>query len=573
MLLPIFVGILMPVSGSAQSNAPGATRLPKTQSENHALGQHVTRPYGDYRYVPQDGLYKDVTLGDAAEDLGRDLRNVSATVDSFNQRVGWSFQPTIGDLTFISHMSGLGYTGHLARGQWGARYNGNSADYLTVMLGPLIMDNFYAGYGAIYSDLNGTYPGVASLPPDDRWIQIVWLSFRASFVLGNSIAISIQPYLYYLPNTGQLGWSLPGPNVGAGFYSVLGNQALFGITWEKELGTWNLMAYDQFSPFSFSLNIFNAAAGNAAQWGDLSPVDRVGRYSLGYGSTGNLANYNPQAGYSGPRNPANLINGYYNIMGIRAYGRLGYRTRSMLYFDRADTWDKSFNHAYARITGGGYLRNGDADFSSFVGYDFYSSQPFDTYLHWVMTGVRKRLSQTFAAYASAGYYWGTGPQSYGDGALGLVGVQHQLGLYTSQQAEVGRRVFQPVRSAAGIEDYAEYSITHQLGLRTQIRAITGVSERRIHSSVENSYVVKYAGVFLTSAITPRLSANATTGWERSEAIPAGIVLDRWLYRLGLFYSATQNIQTQLLYQYQDVHGTPAISYSEHFIYLGVTKHF
>ena len=553
---------------------PAAERLPEPPPANYALREDVSRPYGDYQYVPQKGLYRDVTFGDATEDVSNALRGVGLGVRAINQSAGWNLSPTLGDFTFISRGAGAFYNGLGAEAWWGSSFNGNSPDYLTVMIGPLVMDNFITGYGAIYSDLNGTIPGLDNLPPDDRWIHVIWLSFRASILLGESISISLQPFLYYLPNTNEVGWAIPGPLAGTGLLSQLGTSAFAEITWSKDVGTWRLAAYDQFSPFGYGGSLFGAFAGGTAGWGDLSPVDLVGRYSVGYG-IGDVTNYNPQSGYGGANLPDAGLGGFYNLAGFRAFGQHGYRTSSMFYIDRIDVWDDDFRHLSARLIGGAYIRNGDSFFSSWAGYNFTTAEPWQSVLHWAVAGARRRFTPSIAAYAEVGYYWQTGDEAsrIGEGMMGLIGIQQQLGVYTAHQTEAGRRVFNPARSATGIEDYIQYGISHRIGLKSTLSAVAGISERRILSNIENDHVVKYANVVFTTSITPRLSATAMASWEHAEVEASQYEVERWLYRFSLLYSLSRDIQAQAIYQYEDAHGSPNINYSEHYIYLGVSKRF
>ncbi|OYW75808.1 MAG: hypothetical protein B7Z37_11490 [Verrucomicrobia bacterium 12-59-8] len=454
---------------------------------------------------------------------------------------------------------------------WGSAFDKNSADHLTVMLGPLLMDRFLAGYGAIYSDVSGTIPGFENLPPDDRWIHIVYLTCRASLILGD-LSISLNPFLYYLPNTGRVGWAIPGPLAGTGLISQFGTTAFSQINWYKELGRWKVSAYDQFSPFAVGGSLFNVFGGASAGWGDLSPIDRVGRYAVGYG-TGDVTNYGSRSSYGGPQTPHSGVAGIYNIAGVRAFRNIGDRTMAMFYLDRFDLWDSEFNHTRASLLGGAYLKNGDQFFSSYVGYNFMTAAPWTSAFNWAVAGVKKRLTQSLLTYAEAGYYWQSGDENakVGKGWTALAGIQQQLGLYTNHRVEAGRRVYLPVRSSPGVENFVQYGISHRLRQRNVLSANVGITERHVISSVENDSVLKYAAVSLTTFITPRLSAITLAGWEHVEFEQSQFIQDSWQCRLSLLYALTRDIQAQAIYQYQDVHGTN--HYSEHYIYLGASKSF
>ncbi len=558
-------------SASAQNGRSAGAQAPAAR---HALSEHVTHPYsaqssyGEYQYLPQQGLYKDVTMGERVEDFNRAFHNAGSALDRLNHYTGWTMYGGTGDWTYTAR-AGIGGFALPGFGLgWGSSYT-HSQGYFKIAAGPLLLDNFYAGLGAIYTDINGPMPGRELLPPDDRWSMMVWLSFRASLVLSDSIAVSIQPFLYWLPLKGEVGWGIPGPYAGM-FLPQLGTVSLLQIAWAKEVGNWRLTAYDQFSPMLAPYNIWDVFLNANIAWGDLSPIERVGRYGFGYGAS-DVTNYDPQARFGLRNDDWDGVGGYYNLAGFRAYGKHGYQTQSLFYFDRVDFWDKNFNDTYSAILGGAYLRTGDQYFSTYAGYNFASAEPFNNFLHWAVVGAQKQLTPALRAYVQGGYFWQTGED--GDqGWLGLVGLQQRLGLRTSHGVEVGRRVYRPLASAPGIEDYIEYRLLHQIGSRASLSAFAGMSERTVKANMESDYVVKYAGTMLSTQISQRISSFATAGWERVE-IESGdlLMIDRWTYRLGLMYTVTQDIQSHCFYQYEDLHGS--INYSEHYLYLGVSKRF
>lgn len=535
----------------------------------HTLAQDVTRPYGEYEYLPQKSLYKDVHIGDVIEDFGRAFNNVGAAVRKINDYAGWNSQTVAGDF-YMGSRGGVQGVALPGIGLGLGDRPGNSQG-LYFLLGPLLLDNIYAGYGAMYSDING----VGALPtfgqpPDDRWAQIVWLSFRATMMLGDSISVSLQPMVYWLPSTGKVGWGMPGPFFGM-FLPQMGPLAMFEVAWTKEVGNWKFALFDQFSPIFYQWNIWDVQT-SAPWFGDLSPIDRVGRYSVGIG--GDYDNYDPQARLGVRDGDSDTLGGFYNIAGFRAFGTHGYHTKSLLYFDRIDLWDKNFRDTLgpSSIRGGAYLQSGDQFLTTYAGYNFVSSEPFNSLFNWAVIGVQKRLSPSLNTYAQVGYYWQSGALDGGEGWLGMVGFQHRISPRTTHGGEIGRRVYTPVRTGPGVENYAEYRVSHNLGLRSTLAGFAGTSHRNFQSSIENDYVLKYVGAGLNTQLTIRMKAFVSATWEDLEIEPADIVWDRWTYRLGLIYALTENIQSNCFYQYEDTNGKP-FNYTEHFLYLGVTKRF
>lgn len=552
---------------TAQRNS-GAANL-----GNQALAQDVTRPFGEYKYVPQTGLYKDVTLGDIADDLRDGVGSVGQFLNKINLAAGWSQVNPDGFST--AAMAGVGPFRLPSAGIfYGSPYYGSSANGLRFMAGPLMIDDIYLGYGLLYSDIQGQFPGREGLAPDDRWGQMVTLNFRASLAIGNSIGVSIQPYLYYLPEYGKIGWGVPGP-IG----TFLGYQpnaiALFQIAWRKQVGNWDFTIYDAFDPRIYQYNVWDVLLSSQAQFGNLTPIERVGRYSLGYGGGGDLNNYNPQARAGVHPSNWNGVAGYYNIFGVRAQNIISPTVKSLYYLFRNTYWDSRFRNVSNSdiIVGGAYIQAGDPYFTTYAGYNFASFQPFNSFMHWAVVGAKKQLGPAFTLYGQGGYAWWTGDLDGPSGSLYTVGLQQQLGQRTAQYFEVGRRVFTPVTGPYGIENYVDYRINHMLGVRNNITGFIGMSDRKTVPG-GNNQVFKYTGLMLNSMVSMRLTAFASSGWSNTESGIDPFIYDDWTHRFGLRYNATQNIQTQAFYQYQEVStNSAAINYSEHYIYLGVTKRF
>lgn len=558
--------------GSANAVAQTPVRNPGQEAaKKQAISQDVSRPFGDYRYVPQTGLYKDVTFGDRVEDFKEGAGKVGAFVNNLNVATGWSqYNPDGLSYTLWGGVNQIRLPGGGI--YYGSPFTGTTSGNLQLRIWPFIFDNFYLGYGLLYDDIQGNFPGREQLPPDDRWAQIVTLSFRASLTIGNTVGISIQPYLYWLPNKGEVGWGIPGPLAGFGNYQPNLN-ALLTILWNKQVGNWNLSVTDMFSPRIYQYNLWNIFVNSSSGFGDLSPIDRVGRYGLGNGA-GDLSNYSPQARANVHPGDWKGFAGYYNVLGSRAVGTLGYDTKSLLYLYRTDFWDSHFRGDFATVSGGAYLQKGNPYFSVYGGYSFSTSQPFNTYLHWTTVGAIKRIGASTSVYAQGGYYWYTGQGDGGTGALATLGIVQRVGLRTNHYAEVGRRIYTPPTGPAGIEDYIDYRINHMLGSRTSIAGFVGTA--KVYTREQgNSFNVKYAGLILNYLVSSRTSTFASSGWARSETGSVNSYInDTWTHRFGLHHNLTENIQFQAYYQYMDVRSnTFSNNYSEHFIYIGALKRF
>lgn len=559
--------------GASGLNGQTAVRNPVQSSVgNQSLSQDVTRPFGEYRYMPQSGLYKDVTWGDRVDDLKDGIRNVGGFLNNINLRTGWSQSYSNGVTSTV--MGGVGPFSLPGLGiGWGNRYVDNPNGYFQLRAGPILLDNFYVGYGAIYDDIQGNFPGRSSYGADDRWGQIVNLTFRLSMMFGDSIGVSIQPYLYWLPDKGQVGWGVPGPL--GGFMGYQPNaMALAQIAWNRQVGNWNFSLYDIFNPRIYQYNLWDILLTSQQNFGNLSPIERVGRYSLGYGA-GDLTNYNPQfrAGLQPSRWDG--LAGYYNVVGARAVGTLGPDVKTLLFFYKTDYWNKNFQSANGMntIAGGAYIQKGDPNFATYAGYNFGSADPYTSFIHWAVAGVNKRVTPGMLVFVQGGYYWNTGVNGGTSGELVSAGFQQMLGQRTSHYFEIGRRVYTPVTGPYSVGNYVDYRISHFLGVRSNISAYAGMSDNR-SVTIGPSLSYKYAGLIFNTNVTQRLSMFASSGWSKTSIGSNSFISDVWTHRFGLRHNLTQNIQSQAYYQYQETrYNTSAYNNSEHFIYLGVTKRF
>lgn len=526
--------------------------------------------YGEYRYVPQKGIYRGTTIGEAVEDFGDTFTRFGRSVTELNQYAGWSATNSDGGFSYGFGVGLHPMLGANINGQFGNPYYGTNPHSLAISLGPAILDQFTIGYGAIYTDLNGEAPGVLN---DDGWGQIVWLNARASIVLGNSISISIQPMIYWLPEEGEVGWGIPAPIAGVFLPQQFSPVSLAQIAWTKQVGAWQLSLFDQFSPYISPYSFWDTAfSANSPGWYDLSPIDRVGRYALGYGSQdpGNFS-YNTSSRIGVRSESYRPLYQFYNWAGARAYRDWSPQTQSMFYFDRIDVWDDDFNHQLATISGGAYIQTGTEATRYWAGYSFASSEPYQDFLHNALVGASHRFSQYLSGYVQGGYYWYSG--SIADhGYMGQVGLNQQLGAHTYQNISAGRRMYHPGLQDPGIEDFVEYRFVQRLGPRTTLMAYSGLSERHVETDgPENDVTYKFAGVNLNTQFTERTFGFAIAGWESAEFEVDGFETDRWLYRLGLLSQFDHNVQMQCFYQFEDVHGTQ--NFSEHLLYLGMSKSF
>jgi hypothetical protein len=547
--------------------------LPSQESQRtnrNALSEDVIQPYGNYRYEEQVGLYRDVTMGDLAQDFATSATAVWSSIKSLNTYAGWAMRNSMGDLSW-NIGGGLGGGPQSGFGFPSSGYAGSDPNRLSIHLGPLVVDNIYAGYGLIYNDIYGyNFPNRTSYARDDTIGQMVWVSARTSMILGDSIGITVTPMAYWLPNTGRVGWGIPGPFGAMMMGAGMGGQALAQITWAKAIGRWKLALYDQFTPNGAAYNVGQIAGQGSYQLGDLTPIDRVGRYSLGYGAASAIDNYDPTLSSMRGQDPSWNMS-FFNIAGFNAYCAHTETLQSMYYINRFDSWDNDFNKLLATINGGAAVRAGDGSQGVYAVYNFSSADPFNIYIHSASVGAYKMLGPAIRVYGEAGYYWISGIPNGPNGAVGLVGLRQQLGESTYHAFEAGRSVFRPGNLTPGIQDYAQYNVGHQLGSRSVIFGYAGLFSRKQDFVIENDLVFKYAGVTFRGGITDRLFCLASALYEAVENESSSFDSNSRIYITGLDYLLSDTIMGNCFYQYQDTRGTQ--DFTEHSLFLGLTKQF
>ena len=99
-LLALFAGFCMVYA----HEAGGLTDLPPAETSPRSgggLGHQESFPrFGAYEYVEQQGLYKDITLGESLEDLGKAASSIgSSSIIALKRYAGRSSRHTIAVLT------------------------------------------------------------------------------------------------------------------------------------------------------------------------------------------------------------------------------------------------------------------------------------------------------------------------------------------------------------------------------------------------------------------------------------------------------------------------------------------
>lgn len=569
------VGVLqfsIAMVGSLQAATKEIEQAPKVSKSttnsgavSGTLADDVTQPFGIYHYEKQEGIYKNATAGELAQDFVSSVVSVGSLVRNINSYAGWGSSAGGFRWNVAGGAGGAAPIGY-GLGLYGEYQQNQDINRLAFALGPLTIDGIYAGYGLIYNDVNGASRR-ESYAEDDQIGDILWLSARTSLVLGN-FALSVQPFVYWLPQTGEVGWGMPGPFAGMLMGAGLGAQSLAQAVWAKETGRWRLAAYDLFSPQVANYNIGQIAGGAQYFLGDLTPIDRVGRYSLGYGA-GNLQNYDPTLA-SIPGENRTWRPQFFNVAGLAAYCDHSPVVQSTYYFNRIDMWDDGFQHARAIINGGAAIRASDGPNQIYSGYEFQSGNPYDQFFHTAYAGMAKQMGPNIYTYAVGRYIWITGLtntyQTYG----GAVGLRQQLGVESFHAIEAGRGVFNPGNQALGIEDYIQYRIGHQLGPRSSLQGYAGISNRRQDFVTEQDSVVRFCGAQFQWFITDRATLFASALYQDIEVEP----IQRWnsrIYTTGITHLISKTTTGNCFYQYEDTRGT--LDFTEHSLFIGISKEF
>lgn len=566
LLKAICICVLLTGSAIGQ-NLSGRDSLSQGQEYNYTGGRY-------------QGLTSDVVLNGALEvpsALASQVSQASAFLMQVSSFAAWTDLTQPEGYAGISGAAGIGLPNiftnesHILPGQ-------KQDPYLAYRLGPFYVDQVYGGIATIYSDVQGTPPGINSLGlNDDNWAGMTWLSARLTAYITDRFALTINPWIYWLPLKNEVGWAAGGGLFGLNSWITPQTSATLGF--HVPVGRWDFSFFDQFQAFFLQDSILSENFFVNAQAWDMSPVDPAGRFQFGgFGPshidmTGDTRlSSNDQLFRSDRLFFRN--NAYFN-----ATTTLGESTSFSTYYSRYDFWNDDMEHLNSWDTVGAVVAATTGNFRPFVSYQGSSWDQWSSSFHWLVTGAALRVNPQLLAYANVGYLWSSsGEQSNdADSVLGVFGFRHQLGPNTSHSLEAGRSVTDPEFNARTRSDYVSYMITQTLGPRLSASAFLMYADRMYLGGqrVGRDHKIAAAGAVARCILDEKSSLSLFSAFERLEMDDINRGYDLWTYRMNYFRRIGQSVSWHMMYQYQNAGSgnNPVDNWSEHLIYAGIMKQF
>jgi hypothetical protein len=152
-------------------------------------------------------------------------------------------------------------------------------NYLAARFGPFWLTNVMGGVATIYNDTQGTFPSSNFNQQTDNWAAMTWVSATLTAYVTDRFAITMSPWVYYLPLEGTVGWA-----AGSGFVGLnswISPQSMAQVGFHLPIGRWDISFHDQFQAYFLQDSILSENFFISAQASDIEPVDPAGRFQMG----------------------------------------------------------------------------------------------------------------------------------------------------------------------------------------------------------------------------------------------------------------------------------------------------
>ncbi len=544
---------------------------------NDSLSHGQEYYYGGGRY---QGLSSDVLINGAldapAAGVGA-ISGASAFLTQITTFGAWQGMQTPEGYVGLSGAMGLALP-NLFTNQTSISHIQKQDPYFGYRLGPFYVDQVYGGIATIYSDVQGNPPGITQAGlDDDNWSAMTWLSARFTAYVTDRFAITINPWIYWLPLKNEVGWAAGGGLFGLNSY--LNPQTSATIGFHIPVGRWDFSFYDQFQAFMLQDSILSENFFVNAQAWDMSPVDPAGRFQFG----GFGPSYVDMTGDTRLSTNDQLFrsdrlffrnNAYFN-----ATTTIGTGMSFSTYYGRYDFWDDDMDHLGAWDTAGAVLAGTKGNFRPYVAYQGTTYDGWSSSYHWLLTGAAARVNPQLLLYGNVGYLWSSSADQSRDqdSWLGTFGARHQIGPWTSHSLEGGRSVTDPEFNQRTRSDYVSYMLTHILGPRLSTSVFLMYADRQYlnENRVGRDHKIAAAGAVARIILDDKSTLSLFTAFERLRMEDIDRGWDVWTYRANYFRRIGMSTSFHMMYQYQDAGAgsQKADNFSEHLIYAGVMKQF
>lgn len=548
---------------------------------SEASAQSASR-IGEYSY--DRGVYRRVT----DEVINQTINSAASISDSVEGAQNFlNSTSTFGGWRTSNNTSGLASAGlgFQLQGPFVAQSNlvrnNNVPDnpWMGFKLGPLYVDDVYAGAGMLYSDYTGTpiygRSVNAGIPSDDNWAAMVWAQVRATIYITDRFAFSFTPNVYYLPLKNEVGWGLGAPLIGMG--GIVQPNATLNTAFRQPLGeSLQFVMMDQFYIFHPQISLMRNSPYYWANLGDNSPMDLAGRYQFG-----GFGPYEIDAsGDSSFSLNDRLADEEQLLLANRAsmslMGRHGSNISSQLFYDRWDYWDHNFDLHQTWQSGGIQIVQDGPSFKPYMRYEFTAADHWQTHYQYGVLGVQKLFSPDLVAYAEGGWLWSSiENQGSTDSWVAMLGARQRLGPYTWHGIDFGRSPIANFRRRY-LATYAQYFLNQKLGANSQLTFFAQQADVDVlggGGELERSIFM--SGAFIDVAISPKSHMQLAVSYEDGDIDSMKRSWQMWTYRISYIRNITNSLNASCFYQYQSAASDTSSydDFGEHLLYMGVVKHF
>jgi hypothetical protein len=445
-------------------------------------------------------------------------------------------------------------------------------------LGPLFVDSLNIGSGVIYSDYEGTpFRSTKFRPSDDPWAAIVWTNFRLSAYVTNKFALTLRPFIYWLPLEGKVGFS--GASGLLGLRSGFFPNTMLNTAYRTNLGPmWELSVQERFQAMMSQRTILSEPLMFSASLQDVSTYDMAGRYSFG-GFAPPMINsrHQDRIALSDQLFDEDRVI-YRNSALARLRGRIGSNLEANLFYGRYDLWDNEFDHQSGWNTAGALFVQNSPLIEKYLGYFVSARDGSDSLLQWMYAGMQARMGPNLMAFANGGYMWRTGGSDAfaRDSWIGRVGLEQRLGPYARHGVAFGRGVTDPEFGSRYIADFARYYLAMDLSARLQLRLFYQQTDaERLDTLTASDFKSEVYGALVSMILSPTDTVTLLNSHETYDRLGGQAGWDMWSHRLSYIHQMREDMDMQMYYQYQhgDNNAAGSEPFSEHLLYFGMVKRF
>jgi hypothetical protein len=409
------------------------------------------------------------------------------------------------------------------------------------------------------------------LTPDHResgTIAIAALTVDVVAQLTETLRLATSGTFVYLPFQGKVGVTGFGLTDFYDFGLTAGPLAHAQITWNTQIGGWNVVFSDDFQ-ISEAIYSDDIRSNDVAFEGSTFNDEAVaGRYVLRPDQNDVFQDAGSRANQVNFRNDNIVV--YSNTVSAEVDRLLPGTIRLSAQVYHTDLWYNQGNRGLPELREGATISLADERenlrFKPYFIYQAFRTDEFSGVQNIFRLGVTGPITNQLQLYAEAGYYVGGFGES---GALWRVQLDHTAGPYT-RESLIYARSFNYFHDE--ITEGLGYNFQQVLGPRLNGDAYVYRlrNEDFFGDNTEFTEDEWRFGLRFTYAAGPKTTVRLTGEYDISDPNHT----DAWVGRLEIGYNFTNTLMLQFVYQYQQSKSQIfQENYTENLFYLSLTKYF